>query len=204
LSTITEEFIEPMDGVVAKVVCYPIYSRLETLFLKKSVSHAQFSVISLFFAFFSGLTFYYSQFYIGAILTFLTLITNWISWRLAVIGRSSRFGIVLGSILDRTSEAIIISGIILSPALQSNLWRIVGVIALIGSLTVSYLAVRSFKEFKKNMWKGFPAYGATRDVRLTLIIISAIIGLMSWGLAALAILTFCIVVKRTIEIQSYG
>ena len=199
---ISEELIEPLDGIVAKVLCYPIYSHLESLFLQKRLYHIHLSTTAFFIALISGLTLYYDHFLIGGILSLLALIICWLSWKLAIIRRISRFWITLGSILDRSGEAFIISAIILSSSIQNDLMRLVGVTALIGSLTVSYTATRSGREFGKYVWKGFSAYGATRDVRLTLIGISAIIGFLMWGLVFLAVLTFSVVIKRIIDIQS--
>ncbi len=204
MSKISEELVEPLDGIVAKALFYPIYSRLEVLLLEKHLSQAQLSLTAMFSALASGLAFYFGNLLVGGTLTLLTLIICWLAWRLAVTGRTSRLWLVIGSTLDRAGEAFIISGIILSPFIEGNPWRIVGIIALIGSLTVSYTATRSGREFGRSVWRGFSAYGATRDIRLTLIVVSSIIGVIPWGLVSLAILTFSVIMKRIIDILPLG
>lgn len=202
LPRIGEGLVEPLDGVVARRICLPTYSYLSPLLSRLRLSLAHLSLTSLFSAFISGLMLYLGNFAVGGVLVFITLIVGWLGWRQVEMFRVPSFWMVLGSTLDRIGEIFIISGIILSRFTTGIFWQLIGVFALVGSLTVSYTAVRSGREFKGFIWKGFSAYGATKDVRLTIIAASSILSVPSLGLIALAILTLTVVVKRILDMLS--
>lgn len=201
---VSERFVEPLDGIVARRICLPMYSHLSPFLSRFRLSLVHLSSASLFSAFISGLMLYLGNPIVGGVLVFITLIVGWLGWRQVERFRVSRFWMVLGSTLDRIGEIFIISGIIVSRFAAGTPRQLIGIFALVGSLIVSYTAVRSGREFRDFVWKGFSAYGATRDVRLTIIATSSILSIPSLGLTVLAILTSTVIVKRIMDVLSLG
>lgn len=196
MSSTSEERIEPLDGIIARVLCNLFYSRIETFMYRKSFPQPFLFVASFLVAFTCCLAFVFQYPILGGVLSLFYLLLNLLTWKQVIIASPPRFWIVLGSTIDRVSEALIFSGILLSPFLETSLEYVIGFLALIGSLTVSYIATKATREFGKFIWKSFSAYGATRDIRLAIIAISSIIGIIPWGLACLTFLTFAVICMR--------
>lgn len=110
-------------------------------------------------------------------------------------GEATIFGGFLDSLLDRYADAIIIGGIILG-GLCSPIW---GLIALIGSLLVSYSRARAEAARVKMETVGI----AERAERLVVITIASFLNLawseaLGWSIIILAILTNLTVVQRLV------
>lgn len=111
-----------------------------------------------------------------------------------ISGRVTKWGGVLDSTLDRYSDIIIISGIILG-GLCDAFW---GLLSIMGSVMVSYVRARGEVEGVKLSSVGL----MERAERMVLIAISAIIGYTWAGIILLAILTNVTVCQRLIHVRS--
>lgn len=109
---------------------------------------------------------------------------------LARLGKASKFGGILDSTFDRLGEIIIFSGIILGE-LASPFW---GIAAISFSLMVSYVRARTEVENVKMESVGI----AERPERMLILIISAFLGLIEYGVVLIAILTFITFVQRIV------
>lgn len=108
-------------------------------------------------------------------------------------GKVSPFGGFFDSVADRYSDAIVLSGIIISCVVDP----LIGFSALIGSLMVSYARSRAEAENVNMSGVGI----AERAERMILIAITSFasaynIQLMNWGIAILAVLAQVTVLQR--------
>jgi archaetidylinositol phosphate synthase len=112
-----------------------------------------------------------------------------------IYGESSTFGAFFDSILDRYADAVILSGIILGGLTQIS-W---GLIALFGSLMVSYTRARAEAAGVKMESIGL-AERAERIVILTLASFLSLIWLdaLNFGVLLLAVLTNLTVIQRAV------
>jgi archaetidylinositol phosphate synthase len=108
-------------------------------------------------------------------------------------GKVSRWGGVLDSTLDRYSDLAIIGAIILG-GLCDPLW---GILAMIGSVMVSYVRARSELEGVKMAGVGF----MERAERLILLTVAALLGYTWAGIILLALLTNFTVLQRLYHAQ---
>jgi archaetidylinositol phosphate synthase len=110
-------------------------------------------------------------------------------------GEATTFGGFLDSLLDRYADAIIFCGIILG-GLCDTFW---GLVALMGSLLVSYARARAEAAGVKMETVGI----AERAERLIIMAIASFLSIawleaLSWGVAILAILTNLTVLQRVV------
>jgi archaetidylinositol phosphate synthase len=108
-------------------------------------------------------------------------------------GQVTRFGGFLDSVIDRYSDLFIISGAIIGGIVEP----LTGLIALIGSVMVSYTRARAEAEGVKMSGVGF----AERAERLIFLAVCSIISffwikIMSWGILILAVVTNLTVLQR--------
>ena len=110
-------------------------------------------------------------------------------------GEATTFGGFLDSLLDRYADAIIFCGIILGGLCDLS-W---GLVALIGSLLVSYARARAEAAGVKMETVGI----AERAERIVILAIGSFLSIawpeaLSWGVAILAVLTNLTVLQRVI------
>jgi archaetidylinositol phosphate synthase len=110
-------------------------------------------------------------------------------------GEATTFGGFLDSLLDRYADAIIFCGIILGGLCDLS-W---GLVALIGSLLVSYARARAEATGVKMETVGI----AERAERIAILAIASFLSIawheaLSWGVAILAVLTNLTVLQRVI------
>jgi archaetidylinositol phosphate synthase len=110
-------------------------------------------------------------------------------------GEATTFGGFLDSLLDRYADAIIFCGIILGGLCDLS-W---GLVALIGSLLVSYARARAEATGVKMETVGI----AERAERIVILAIGSFLSIawpeaLSWGVAILAVLTNLTVLQRVI------
>lgn len=110
-------------------------------------------------------------------------------------GEATTFGGFLDSLLDRYADAIIFCGIILGGLCDLS-W---GLVALIGSLLVSYARARAEATGVKMETVGI----AERAERIVILAIASFLSItwpeaLSWGVAILAVLTNLTVLQRVI------
>jgi len=114
-------------------------------------------------------------------------------------GEATAFGGFLDSLLDRYADAIVFCGIILG-GLCAPFW---GLVALIGSLLVSYARARAEAEGVKMEAVGM----AERPERLIILAIASFLSIvwleaLSWSVIVLAVLTNLTVLQRVIYFRT--
>ncbi len=113
---------------------------------------------------------------------------------------ASRFGGFFDALLDRYADAVILAGLgywafkFQAGADQTTTTILAGV-AIIGSLMISYSRARAEATFGQP-FEGLPGALASRDLRLFVIMIGAIIGQGVATLAVIAVLTNMVVLWR--------
>lgn len=189
------------DGIVSKYKNRR-FSRPMARFIAKypRISPNHVTISSFLVALASGLAFLSSQPIVGGVLAQLASIINGVDGDLAVLtSRVTRFGGFLDAMLDRYGDAAILMGMTchLSIAWKQNITGLaVGVVALIGSLLVSYSRTRAESDLGIVFDKGVAGYAGNRDVRLFIVMLGGILNQVFFTLLALAILTNLTVLMR--------
>lgn len=142
---------------------------------------------------------------LGGILAQLSSIADGIDGSLARLkGMASVFGSFLDSVLDRYADALIVLGMTLwslSYEGYPQVW-LVGFLAIVGTLSVSYTRARIDPEHRLIFDRGLPSI-ASRDIRLFLIMLGGISGQVYFCLLAIAILTNLVVFYRLVYSYRY-
>jgi archaetidylinositol phosphate synthase len=153
------------------------------------LSPNQITVIGLLVSILSAYAFYLSYQFWGGILLLFAGFLDIIDGAVArITGKVTKWGGVLDSILDRYSDLIIIGAILLA-GLCDPLW---GVIAIIGSVMISYVRARGEVEGISTSSVGL----MERAERMVILAVSAIVGYTWTGIILLAILTHVTVAQR--------
>jgi len=163
----------------------PIASSVASLGLTPN----QITVIGLLISLLSAYAFFWPHQLWGGILLLVAGFFDILDGAVAkVTGRVTRLGGVLDSVLDRYSDLIIIGAILLA-GLCDPLW---GIIAMIGSVMVSYIRARGEVEGVNMSSVGL----MERAERMVILAVSAIVGYTWAGIILLAILTHVTVAQR--------
>lgn len=153
------------------------------------------TILGFFISMVSAYTFFVSEAPLGGFLLLVAGLFDVLDGAVARLsGKVTKWGGVLDSTLDRYSDIIILSGIILG-GLCDTFW---GLLSIMGSVMVSYVRARSETEGVKLSSVGL----MERAERMVLIAISAIIGYTWAGVILLAILTNLTVCQRLIHVRS--
>lgn len=161
----------------------------------------QLSAIGIIFAFLSAFTYWTWQFHqlLLIVAPIFLLISGFFDALDGVVarlyGQTTIFGGFLDSLLDRYADSAVIVGIILGGLLTPIEW--VGLLALIGSLLVSYTRARAEAAGVKMETVGL----AERAERIIILTIASFITIvwkdaLSWAIVMLAILTNLTVLQR--------
>lgn len=111
-------------------------------------------------------------------------------------GRVTKFGGMLDSVSDRYADAVVFLGIMwgghsaIPPYIENN-W-ILGAVALVGSMLVSYSRARAEAAGTGELKVGV----AERAERMLLIIVGAFSGLLNWAVLIVAVLSHLTVIHR--------
>ncbi|MBC7131198.1 CDP-alcohol phosphatidyltransferase family protein [Candidatus Bathyarchaeota archaeon] len=182
------------DGIVSRHINRKL-SRPIARFLAKypSITPNHATIISFAVSLTSAFSFPLLHPAIGGILAQLASILDGVDGDLAVItNRTSAFGGFLDTMLDRYSDVAILAGMIWYMLIIDG-WNptktLVGILALAGSLLVSYSRARAKSDLGIVFRVGVSGYAANRDVRLFIIMIGGILNQIFWTLLAIAILT---------------
>ena len=163
-------------------------------FAALGLSPNHITVIGLLVSIFSAYAFYLSFQLWGGILLLLAGFFDIIDGAVArITGKVTRWGGVLDSILDRYSDLIVIGAILLA-GLCDPLW---GVIAIIGSVMVSYIRARGEAEGINMSSVGL----MERAERMVILAVSAIVGYTWAGIVLLAVLTHLTVAQRLLYLR---
>ena len=107
--------------------------------------------------------------------------------------------------LDRYADILIVLGLTLwslSHETYPGIW-LVGFLAIAGTICISYTRSRVSPHYRPQFDKGFKSL-ASRDIRLFLIMIGAVVGQAFFCLITIAALTNLVVLYRLIYISRHG
>ena len=119
-------------------------------------------------------------------------------------GMTSEFGGFLDSVLDRYADILIVLGLTLwslTHETYSGIW-LAGLLAISGTICISYTRARISPNHRHLFDKGFKSL-ASRDIRLFLIMLGAVIGQAYFCLIVIAVLTNLVVFYRLIYMYRY-
>ncbi len=175
------------------------------LLAKTGVTPNQITWASFSIAFLSFISFIFGQNIAAGLLVQLSSIVDGIDGSLARRkGMTSEFGGFLDSVLDRYADILIVLGLTLwslSHEAYSGIW-LAGFLAITGIICVSYTRARINPNHRHLFDKGFNSL-ASRDIRLFLIMLGAVIGQAYFCLIVIAVLTNLVVFYRLIYSYRY-
>ena len=175
------------------------------LLAKTRVTPNQMSWVAFGIAAMSFVGFILNQNIVGGILAQLSSIFDGVDGSVARLkGMTSTFGGFLDSMLDRYADVLIVLGLTLwsvSHEIYPGTW-LAGFLAVAGTLSTSYSRARLGSNHRHLFDKGVNAL-ASRDIRLFLIMVGAVIGQAYFCLIAIASLTNLIVFYRLTYIHRY-
>ena len=177
----------PLTRYVYRPVSVPIASLLS----KTGITPLHVTLVSGALSLGGGVAFALDAFILAAALTLLGSITDCVDGDLArVLGQSSKSGSYLDHVLDRWTDAALVIGLTFSdlPELAS-----VGLFALLGTFMTSYARTKA------------QAVGAdadvglgSRDARMLILVIAALVGQAFIGLAVIAVLGVATAIYRMV------
>lgn len=186
------------DGFVSKHINRRLSEPVAGMLAKTRLTPNQATWAAFCIAIASCVTFALGLNIIGGIIAQLSSIADGVDGGLARRkNMSTQFGGLLDAVLDRYADALIILGMTLwsfGNETYPIIW-IVGFIAAVGTLTVSYSRARVSREYQTLFDRGF-AFIASRDIRLFLIMIGGITGQVYFCLILIALLTNVVVFYR--------
>ena len=192
------------DGVVSRLLNRGISTRISSRLVDWNISPNVVSWIAFFTSVLAASLFLSGKYLfiaLGGLIVQLASIIDGCDGEIAKLKfLRSRYGALLDSVLDRYADALIIA------CLTYGYWHIVGgglvwlvgLAALIGSLGISYTRARYESAFASPIPVG-GSIPATRDVRLFIIMLGALLNQVFVTLAILAILTNAEVIRRMIN-----
>jgi len=193
------------DGYVSRYVNRRISNPVAKLLARTRITPNQMSWIAFGLAALSFLSFIYNWNIAAGLLAQLSSIIDGVDGSLARLkGMSSAFGGFLDSILDRYADILIMLGLTIWSALNEvypHIW-LVGFLSITGTLGVSYSRARVSAELRHHFDRGFLSL-ASRDIRLLIVMIGAIIGQSYFCLISIAVLTHLVIISRLIFIYHH-
>ncbi len=193
------------DGYISKHINRKISEPIARLLAKTKVTPNQTTWAAFGIALLSFVSFILGHNIIAGILVQLSSIVDGIDGSLARLkGMSSEFGGFLDSVLDRYADILIVLGLILwssSHETYSGIW-LAGLLAITGTICISYTRARISPNHRHLFDKGFKSL-ASRDIRLFLIMLGAVIGQAYFCLIVIAVLTNVVVFYRLIYMYRY-
>jgi len=193
------------DGYISKHINRKMSEPMARLLAKTKVTPNQMTWVAFGIALLSFISFILGYNIIAGLLVQLSSIVDGIDGSLARLkGMTSEFGGFLDSMLDRYADILIILGLILwswSNETYSGIW-LVGLLAITGTICISYTRARISPNHRYLFDKGFKSL-ASRDIRLFLIMLGAVIGQAYFCLIVIAVLTNVVVFYRLIYTYRY-
>ena len=188
------------DGFISKHINRRLSEPIARILARTRLTPNQATWGAMGIAVLSFVSFVMGQNILGGILAQLSSVADGIDGGLARLkGMASVFGSFLDSVLDRYADALIVLGMILwslSHESYPGVW-LVGFLAIVGTLCVSYTRARIDPEHRSFFDKGLSSI-ASRDIRLFLVMLGGLAGQLYFCLAAIAILTNLVVFYRLI------
>jgi len=188
------------DGYVSRYMNRRISDPIAKLLARTRITPNQVSWAAFCLAALSFLSFIYNWNIAGGLLAQLSSIIDGVDGSLARLkGMSSAFGGFLDSILDRYADILVMLGLTMwsaSNEVYSYVW-LAGFLSITGTIGVSYSRARISAEFRHYFDRGFLSL-ASRDIRLFIVMIGAIIGQGYFCLIVIATLTHLMIISRLI------
>jgi len=193
------------DGYISKHINRKMSEPMARLLAKTQVTPNQMTWAAFGIALLSFVSFVLGYNIIAGLLAQLSSIVDGIDGSLARLkGMTSEFGGFLDSVLDRYADILIVLGLTLwslSHETYSGIW-LAGLLAITGIICISYTRARISPNHRHLFDKGFKSL-ASRDIRLFLIMLGAVIGQAYFCLIVLAVLTNVVVFYRLIYMYRY-
>ncbi len=193
------------DGYISKHVNRKMSEPMARLLAKTKVTPNQMTWAAFGIALLSFVSFVLGNNIIAGLLVQLSSIVDGIDGSLARLkGMTSEFGGFLDSVLDRYADILIVLGLTLwslSHETYSGIW-LAGMLAITGIICISYTRARINPNHRHLFDTGFKSL-ASRDIRLFLIMLGAVIGQAYFCLIVIAVLTNAVVFYRLIYMYRY-
>jgi len=193
------------DGYISKHINRKMSEPMARLLAKTKVTPNQMTWAAFGIALLSFISFVLGYNIIAGLLVQLSSIVDGIDGSLARLkGMTSEFGGFLDSVLDRYADILIVLGLTLwslSRETYSGIW-LAGMLAITGIICISYTRARINPNHRHLFDTGFKSL-ASRDIRLFLIMLGAVIGQAYFCLIVIAILTNVVVFYRLIYMYRY-
>lgn len=170
---------------------YPLASAIA----KTKISPNTISLMGVIFALSSATLYYYRELWIAATMLLVSGFLDALDGAVARIeGKATKFGAFLDSLLDRYADSAVIAAIILAGLCD----LLLGVIALIGTLLVSYSRAKAELEGIQMSGIGL----MERAERILLIAVASFFNMLWLAIVLLAILTNVTVIHRALHVWS--
>ena len=193
------------DGYISKHINRKMSEPMARLLAKTKVTPNQMTWAAFGIALLSFVSFILGYNIIAGLLVQLSSIVDGIDGSLARLkGMTSEFGSFLDSVLDRYADILIVLGLTLwslAHETYPGIW-LAGMLAITGIICISYTRARISPNHRHLFDKGFKSL-ASRDIRLFLIMLGAVIGQAYFCLIVLAVLTNVVVFYRLIYMYRY-
>ena len=193
------------NGYISRHINRKVSEPMARLLAKTKVTPNQMTWTAFGIALMSFVSFLLGQNIIGGLLVQLSSIVDGVDGSLARLkGVTSEFGGFLDSALDRYADILIVLGLTvwsLSHETYPGIW-IAGFLAIAGTICISYTRARISPNHRHLFDKGLKSL-ASRDIRLFLIMLGAVIGQAYFCLIAIAVLTNLVVFYRLIYMYRY-
>ncbi len=193
------------DGYISKHINRKMSEPMARLLAKTKVTPNQMTWAAFGIALLSFVSFVLGYNIIAGLLVQLSSIVDGIDGSLARLkGMTSEFGGFLDSVLDRYADILIVLGLTLwslAHETYSGIW-LAGMLAITGIICISYTRARINPNHRHLFDTGFKSL-ASRDIRLFLIMLGAVIGQAYFCLVVIAVLTNLVVFYRLIYMYRY-
>ena len=193
------------DGYISKHINRKASEPVARLLAKTAITPNQMTWVAFGIALLSFISFIFGQNIIGGLLVQLSSIVDGIDGSLARLkGMTSKFGGFLDSVLDRYADILIVLGLTLwslSHETYPGIW-LAGFLAIAGTICISYTRARIGSSHRHLVDNGLKSL-ASRDIRLFLIMLGAVIGQAYFCLIVIAALTNLVVFYRLAYIYKY-
>ena len=193
------------DGYISKHINRKMSEPMARLLAKTKVTPNQMTWAAFGIALLSFVSFILGYNIIAGLLVQLSSIVDGIDGSLARLkGMTSEFRGFLDSVLDRYADILIVLGLTLwslSHETYSGIW-LAGMLAITGIICISYTRARINPNHRHLFDTGFKSL-ASRDIRLFLIMLGAVIGQAYFCLVIIAVLTNLVVFYRLIYMYRY-
>jgi phosphatidylglycerophosphate synthase len=192
------------DGLVSRHLNRKISRPITRLLAPTGITPNQVTFISFLIALLASVAFALGSNVLGGLLAQFSSIVDGVDGEIARLkGLASPFGAFYDAVLDRYADAAIILGMILW-AVRFESWPgtwPLGLLALLGSLMISYSRARSEASTGLRFDYGLASF-SSRDIRLFIVMLGSLMGQVYWTLVLLAVLTNVVVVYRVLFARS--